>query len=311
MLDAVDLGLLHALQIDGRAPFSRIAQVLDVSDRKVARRFGRLRAHGLLRVTGVPDVRRLGYAEWLVRLRVSPGGAAMVARDLARRPDTSWVSVLSGGAEVTATFQVPDDQALPLRALNGHSRIVGVDAQRLLRHLTDRSWEGRTSALTPEQVGALAPPADVVGPITLTDLDRRLLPALALDGRSDYPTLARTVGWSESAVRRRVEELRRGRVLRFDVETDAAALGFPVHSALWLNISPARLTTVARTLAAHREVAFVGATTGPHNLIAIVVCPTPDALFDYLTDTLGAIDGVENLESAPITAVVKRAAPTL
>lgn len=43
-LDPVDLRLLHALQIDGRAAFSRIADVLGVSDRTVARRFGRLRA---------------------------------------------------------------------------------------------------------------------------------------------------------------------------------------------------------------------------------------------------------------------------
>ena len=42
-LDALDLKLLHALQIDGRAPFSRIAEVLGVSDQTVARRFRRLR----------------------------------------------------------------------------------------------------------------------------------------------------------------------------------------------------------------------------------------------------------------------------
>lgn len=42
-LDPLDLKLLHALQIDGRAPFSRIAEVLGVSDQTVARRFRRLR----------------------------------------------------------------------------------------------------------------------------------------------------------------------------------------------------------------------------------------------------------------------------
>ncbi|WP_280393334.1 AsnC family protein [Nocardia wallacei] len=32
---------MHALQVDGRAPFSRIADVLGVSDRTVARRSAR------------------------------------------------------------------------------------------------------------------------------------------------------------------------------------------------------------------------------------------------------------------------------
>ncbi|WP_258038057.1 MULTISPECIES: Lrp/AsnC family transcriptional regulator [unclassified Streptomyces] len=69
-LDPVDLRLLHALQIDGRAAFSRIADVLGVSDRTVARRFDRLRARGSVRVAGVTGSRHTGHAEWLVHLRV-------------------------------------------------------------------------------------------------------------------------------------------------------------------------------------------------------------------------------------------------
>ncbi|MFJ9367126.1 hypothetical protein ACIRRA_22260 [Nocardia sp. NPDC101769] len=103
--------------MDGRAPFSRIAAVLDISDRTAARRFARLRAHGLLRVTAVPDSRRLGQAEWLVRLRVHPDSARSLARGLANRPDTSWVTVLSGGAEVNAIFRVPGEQTPPLETI--------------------------------------------------------------------------------------------------------------------------------------------------------------------------------------------------
>ncbi len=36
--DDLDRGLIHALHIDGRAPFSRIAAVLGVSAQTVARR---------------------------------------------------------------------------------------------------------------------------------------------------------------------------------------------------------------------------------------------------------------------------------
>ncbi|MFB9839453.1 AsnC family transcriptional regulator, partial [Actinoallomurus acaciae] len=68
MLDQVDLQLVHALHLDGRAPFSRIAEVLGVSDRTAARRFARLRATGLARVTAVIDGRGTGRAEWLLRL---------------------------------------------------------------------------------------------------------------------------------------------------------------------------------------------------------------------------------------------------
>ncbi len=61
-LDKLDLQLLSALEIDGRASFSRIAAVLDVSDQTVARRYRRLCAEGGLRVVALRDAHRLGQA---------------------------------------------------------------------------------------------------------------------------------------------------------------------------------------------------------------------------------------------------------
>ena len=52
-LDEVDRGLLHALQLDGRIPFARVADVLAVSETTVARRYKRLRSVASLRVVGV------------------------------------------------------------------------------------------------------------------------------------------------------------------------------------------------------------------------------------------------------------------
>lgn len=43
---------------------------------------------------------------------------------------------------------------------------------------------------------------------------------LAEDGRADLPTLAKATGWSESTARRRLDQLRRGGLLYFDVDVD-------------------------------------------------------------------------------------------
>ncbi|WP_431682661.1 AsnC family transcriptional regulator [Kitasatospora sp. KL5] len=310
--DALDRRLLHALQLDGRAPFSRIAEVLDVSDRTLARRAARLRASGRVRVAGVADGGRLGGAEWLVRMRTDPAHAVGLARDLARRADTRWVTVLSGGTELTSIFRVADQGPAPLAALARHPRITDLRAHRLLRHLTDRHWSGRTSALTEAQIAELrVAPDGVSGPVTLTDPDKRLLSALAVDGRAACPELARQVGWSESAVRRRLAELRRSGVLRFDVEVDSALLGHPVQCLLWLAVSPGSLAPTAAALAADPETAYIGATTGTHNLLAVAVFRNAEDLYAYTTDRLGSLDGIQALETAPITGYAKRAAPPL
>jgi DNA-binding Lrp family transcriptional regulator len=309
-LDTLDLGLLHALQLDGRVPFSRVAEVLDVSGRTVARRYERLRGAGAVRVAAVTDSRRTGHAEWLVRLRVLPDGGPAIANGLARRPDTAWVTVAASGTEIVFIFRADGAGAAPLESLARHPQIRDVAAYRLLRHLMDRRWLGRTSALTEEQASGLRSPGPGdAAPAPLTDLDRRLIPALAIDGRAPYPVLARRIGWSESAVRRRLDELRHSGALSFDVEIDPALFGFSLQCLLWLTVTPSRLTAVARSLAADPEAAFVGATTGPHNLIAIAVCRDADALFTYVTDRIGSLDGIERMETTPIASYAKRAAP--
>ncbi|GAA1553405.1 Lrp/AsnC family transcriptional regulator [Actinomadura kijaniata] len=311
-LDVLDRRLLHALHLDARAPASRIAEVLDVSGRTITRRLGRLRATGTARVTAMIDQRATGHAEWLVRLRVSPDGMRALVRPLARRSDTTWLTVLSGGTEAVLILRAHRADPAPLRALASSPHVRDVTAHRLLRHLMDHRWHGRTCALTAEQAAALRPPASGgTGPVALNDLDRRILPVLAADARASYPELARHAGWSESAVRRRLDELRRSGTLRFDVEIDSALLGYSVECLLWLTVSPARLATVAQALAADAETAFVGAITGPHNLLAITVCRDEEAFYTYLTGRIGRLDGIEHMETVPVTSYAKRVAPAL
>ncbi len=311
MLDLLDRQLLHALQLDARAPFSRIAEVLEVSDRTVARRYGRLRSTGAVRIAVAFASHRTGNSEWLVRLRIHPDATAGITHALAARADSSWVTVLSGGTELVVLLRTPDGGLAPLEQLARHRQILQVDAQRLLRHLMDHPWRGRTSALTPDQIAALTPQGaltSAASPTRLTDLDRRLFSALATDARAAYPTLARKVGWSESAVRRRLEELRSSLVVRFEVEVDPLRLGFTEQCLLWLNVVPTSLVEVSRTLTDDPEMAFVGATTGAYNLFAIVVCRDADELFAYVSYRIGALEGIDRMESAPVVRYAKRSA---
>ena len=78
-LDLLNKQIIHALIIDGRAPFSRIAAVAGVSEQTVARRYRRMHAAGVVRVTGVPDTQLLGHSEWVVRLQCVPDAAAALA----------------------------------------------------------------------------------------------------------------------------------------------------------------------------------------------------------------------------------------
>jgi DNA-binding Lrp family transcriptional regulator len=314
ILDQLDRQLVHALQVDGRAPLTRIAEVLDVSDRTLARRYRALRSAGVLRVRGLADAKRLGQADWLLRARCTPAAALPVTTVLARRVDTSWVCTTSAGTELTCIVRSADGDVSPIRAVANTPGVTGLTAHRLLRQVAGTAgWPGRISALDAHQVGHLRPAladAEPCPPRELTDADRRMLSILAADGRTDHRRLAAAVAYSESTIRRRLTQLRATKALSFTVETDARLFGHTCEAVLWLTVAPAGLTRVAHALAGHREVAFAAVTTGRRvNLVAVVVCRDADALYDYLTAGVGALPDIREAETALITDYVKRAGP--
>jgi DNA-binding Lrp family transcriptional regulator len=309
-VDTLDLRLLRALQIDGRASFSRIGTVLGVSDRTVARRFQRLCTLANLRVVGIADERRTGEVSWIVRLGCVLDAAESLADTLARRPDTVYVAVTSGGTEVVCG--VRDGDGLVLDRLRRSAQISSISAHCLLRsfHQGPLGRVHRVDALTPEQEAALRPrpavPSD--GPIPWSAADDVLLEALRRDGRAPLTELGQVTGQSESAVRRRLERLRSAGVLHYIVQLDHEQLDQGFRVLLWLTVAPAHLTRVGHELADHREVSFAAAVTGDSNIVVSAHFATHTELYAYLASGLRGVEGIGRVETSSVLRQVKQLA---
>lgn len=293
--------MLHALHVDTRAPFARLGEVLGASERTVARRYARLRHRGVINPVGLVD-----GTEWVVRVGCRPGAATRVAEALARRADTYWVALLSGGTEISAGLRAwtPHDRDdLILQRLPRTAPVESVTAHSVL-HTFASFPDG---PLSPAQLAALRPAPPDAGPATLREADRPLAEALAADGRAPYPVLAAATGWSESTVARRLHTLRGAGLLRFDPDVDAAALGYRTEVRLWAGVAPGALATTGAALATHPEVAFCAATTGTTNLLASLVCRDDRHLYHYLTEQLGSLPAIHTVQTAPVLHNIKRA----
>ncbi|MGW2229759.1 Lrp/AsnC family transcriptional regulator [Streptomyces formicae] len=312
--DDLDLKLLHALEVDGRAPFSRLATVLGVSDQTVARRYRRMCAHAGLRIVGVRDTQLLGRDQWMLRLRCAPDGAEAIAAALARRPDTAWVHLISAGTEVvcmTLPRTSSDYDDLVFGKLLRTRQIIEVTAYQLLHRFYGgrTGWIGKHGMLSAEQVAAVRPAPCAVdgerGSARIAPEDEPLVAALKADGRVTHPELQRITGRSESSVKRRLARLLETGAVYVDTEYDTARFGFGTAAMLWVTVDPGALDAVGRAMAAHPEVAHVSATTGPSNLMASVITRDTGELYGYLSRTLGALDGIRHVESAPLVRRVK------
>jgi DNA-binding Lrp family transcriptional regulator len=326
-IDDLDRQLAQCLGVDGRASFSAIAEVLGVSDQTVARRYRRLRSAGLLRVVGLKYQKPSGYATWYLRLRCVPGSGEAIAAALAKRKDTTWVQLLSGDTEVLCSLRgVSTDGTADslLTRLPRSERIVAVTAYSRLHMFTggtdamgfmevlpaERLAPLRSSVRSwPDKAGSHAsrPP----GHVEPSDLDAVLFAALALDGRTPYADLAAAAGWSETAVRRRMDQLCDAGMLYFDLEIDSPSFGFRAAAWLWLSVQPAHLAEVGDALAKFPEVAYATATTGPANLAACAVCRDEESLYEFLTRKVGALPGVERVETSTVIRTVKQASPVM
>lgn len=313
LLDDLDRALVQALMISGRVPFNRLAEVLEVSDQTVVRRYRRLRGEGLIRVIGRPVGHRVGLVESWLRLQCPPDAALSVADALARRADISWVTLNSGGTEVqciTRARSREEHDELLLRRLPQTRRVVAITAHSVLRSFVGgpRHWRG-LDVLTARQAAELADPVpERHGErVRLDAAEQAMFAVLARDGRAGYPELARAAGLSESTARRRLDQLRERGAYYLDLEIDPRLLGFETQATLMITVTPAALAAAGAALATHPEVPFAAAITGSANLVAISICRDNDALYTYLTERIGALDGVQHVEVVPQLRSVKRA----
>ncbi|MBB4979903.1 DNA-binding Lrp family transcriptional regulator [Streptomyces sp. SFB5A] len=314
--DELDRGLIHALHVDARAPFTLIAEVLGSSTQTVTRRYRRLHAEAGLRVVALPDPRSTRTDQWFLRLTAATRTAHDLAAALARRSDTSWVRLTSGGTEIVAIVHAapggPDAHSLLLRDIPRTAGVTAVSAHCLLHTYLGgpTPWRGRLGVLSPEQEARLRAgtlPAADSGPYELTDADRRLLGALRADARAGYADLAAATGSTPATVARRLTALRARGALFFDIDIEPAVLGVTVSALLWMQVAPSRLDEVATALAGHDELALVAATTGPTNLVAHALCQDAEALHHYLTRRV-ALDAITRIETAPVLRTYKAAA---
>jgi DNA-binding Lrp family transcriptional regulator len=314
-LDVVDRQLLHALGVNGRASFRLIGSVLGVSEQTAARRYRRLREAGVVRVLmlAAPNPADRGQ---LVRLEVQPQAVRAVVDVLTRRPDVSWLRLMNAGAEILFGVRArtrSDRDSLLLDQLPRTGRVLRTTVYSVLHHFRtsgEADWAGFPDPLDDDQRRQLHLDVPERPSMRPGPSDQAIIDELAVDGRATYARLAQVSGVSESAVARRLELLVRTGALYGDVDTAPEMLGYPAGATLYLTVTPSRVPAVGPLLAAHQQTAFVAAVGGPANMIAAIRCRDVAEIYEYVTATLGRVNGLDHLEVSTVSRTIKHARST-
>ncbi|MGW1172832.1 Lrp/AsnC family transcriptional regulator [Kitasatospora sp. NPDC002543] len=304
MYDDLDGKIIHGLHCAPRTSFRHLGEIVGVSEQTVARRYNALRRDGVMRVVGLSNPAAHGRAEWIARLRCRPDAAGPVADSLARRPEVGYASIASGGSEIICTIRsaarTGRDDVL-LRQLPKAASILDMSVDLLIHPFGPPGpggWAGGRQSLTDDQVRRLTAERPVpAGPVLApTDEDRPLFEALAEDGRASHTRLAEATGWSAARVARRLEALEAAGSLLFGIDILPERLGYELNAILWLQVDLPALHRIGEELGRHDECAFVAATSGRHNLMAVVICRDTPAFYRYLSGPLAGVEGIRGYE---------------
>jgi DNA-binding Lrp family transcriptional regulator len=270
-LDELDLQLLHALQIQPRAPWSLVGAVLDVDPVTVARRWQRMRAAGTAWVDGYLSIGHEGAVRAHVEIVTDGAHLAEISGVLAEDAEIMSLKQTSGSRDLIAIVIARDLGRLVDYVSERVSRIPGVRTTRI-HVITAAPAEGsmwRLRALTAQQRAQLQPqqPERPAVMAELTPLDQRIAVAIGQDGRMPLTELATTVGTSVATARRHLQLLTTSRQLSLRCTVARPLSGSPIAAVYFASVPAEHLEAAALALRTLPELRLCTITAGPYNLV--------------------------------------------
>ncbi len=131
----------------------------------------------------------------------------------------------------------------------------------------------------------------------INETDRRILRHLVLNARQPVANLARTLGLSESAVRRRIDNLvKSGVIQRFTVAIDYEKADNPITVLVGVNVGRRRGPEIAKSLRNIENIVEIYTVTGEYDLIIKIICPDING-FEEIIEQIRKQDFIEKTRS--------------
>jgi Lrp/AsnC family transcriptional regulator for asnA, asnC and gidA len=144
-LDALDQGIIRALQRDGRTSYSALARGLGVTEGTVRNRLSRLLADKVIRVVAVADLIKVGmHASAITGLNVQRSRVKQALTALMEMPEVRYIAVTTGTFDIIIEVVLPDTDSLHdflVDRLAGVPGIIRTDTSMILRiHKQSYTW---------------------------------------------------------------------------------------------------------------------------------------------------------------------------
>ena len=259
--------LVNALQINPRASWTDLGEILQVDPVTVARHWTALESSGRSWIN-VDAGDQVPTGPWLTvfaTLDCVTGYVHAIAERLADEGLVFGIDHISGRSDLLVSIAIPD-----LATLSDYLMVdlAGVDGVRhvnvfVTTKIVRQGHHWRVRALSPDQehqVRVTLPAAGTARPLGASD--EPLLGAVLSNPRVSYTVLAQAMGVSASTARRRLNALLAAGQLTMRCEIAQSLSGWPVSTLIRCHVRPARLSAAMHQLAGLPEARLCASVTG-------------------------------------------------
>lgn len=139
----------------------------------------------------------------------------------------------------------------------------------------------------------------------LDNMDRDIVQILQVDGRTSNSEIARRLGVTETTVRKRLAALLDGDYIEIVAVPTPRLAGFSQSAIMGITTNLRNLRQIAASITARPEVRYCGVSTGRYNLIIEAFFADNSHLVEFVTDVLGQMPGVTDVETSLILTIEK------
>lgn len=140
----------------------------------------------------------------------------------------------------------------------------------------------------------------------LDERDKVIIEMLTKDARTPFTEIAKVLGISETAVRKRVRALEeKGIIKQYTIKVNPQKLGYNLISITGVDTKPEKLFEVANKLREFEFVRELYLSSGDHMIIAEIWAKDGEYLADIMSNKIGKIDGVTKVCPAIILERLK------
>jgi len=345
-LDDTEKKLILLLQRDGRMTYVELAERIGVAERTVRRKFKRLTEEGIIQIVTFVDPFRLGRnLRAIIGISGTIASGPKALEQLVRHDSLRYVAMTAGTYDIVVEghFDLPENLlnflvtdlsrigdnvttntsiilqfykatyewglGLPVDELEALRREVGLSP--LTDNISERNNQrGGTNreglwASVPASHG-LQREGDSRERSLLGPTERQIIGLLQADGRRSYADIARRTKVSEETVRRKVQRLISEGAIQIAAVANPYTVGFNCPVLFGFRVDREAHHSIVRALASCREIVYLVATTGSSDLIAAGYFVNTEALLSFLTNRLGSIRGILNVDVSLILDIKKQ-----